>query len=412
MTKIREVYADADQLRIFLDELRNAQEDGVCYFRRSDTFELTEGMFIGNLHGYHITLDASQAPGPVEIVGDTPRIDQSNVTVRGITSRDPFNHANLDNADAFGIGTTNVIENVLIENCAFMHAIDGNFDLFFSGAGRGNDIEIRRCIFAECFADAGHSGGRHSTNLLVSPNDPGGGRMRIHDNLFASSDGRSPAIQGGGQGYVYNNLLFNTSSGIEFRKDELDNPTVGAAVANHFIPGVNCEFTGTPGSTTRPPRLRMGQIWGLQPGSQVFIKGNLCDTREGGYDLFDDWLFYPGEEQKGFLTNAWPLDFGSPDDADAVETVYENVLANAGPVNRKGDSITRHPHVERVLREVRNGTSRVPKDRSQIPAMVLPSMLSGKSLYPRTATGAVDPRSISGMTDLEMYLAETRLGLY
>lgn len=417
MTKIRAAYKPGDvaQLRQSIDDLNGFQEDGVLYLRSSCSYELVSELLLGHPGGFHLTVDGTTAPGPVEIVGHTTRINRSNVTLRGITFRDPGkNHPNPDNTDAFGIGTTSVIENVLIENCAFMHSIDGNMDLFFSGAGRGNDIELRYNIFAECFDEAGHSNGRHSTNCLLAPNDPTGGRVRIHHNLFASSISRNPNVSGGGQIYVYNNLSFNCARGNEFRTDGAGNPTIGAAVGNHYIPGVNCAFDDN------DKRIHMGQIWNVAAGSQVFIRGNLCDTREGGYDLFDDWKFQPARGEAGdasqFLTGTWPLDYGSPDDADPVETVYANVLANAGPINRKGTAITRHPHVERVLREVLDGTSRVPKDRSEIPVMVLPTTLSGDAANPDDrALFALDQqaaRSISGKTDLEMYLRETALGLY
>lgn len=116
-------------------------------------------------------------------------------------------------ADAF---STIAAQNVVVEHCTFLWAIDENMSASgprFNGktpdewrANTSRNIVFRENLAAEGLANASHPKGEHSKGSLVHDNTTG---IVFYRNLWAHNVERAPLIKGGARVLMVNNMIYD-----------------------------------------------------------------------------------------------------------------------------------------------------------------------------------------------------------
>lgn len=164
-----------------------------------------------------ITIAGQTAPSPVTLIRTGIDVDTHDVIISHLriqTGADKLPHFTSGwEPDAF---STVGAQNVVIEHCSFLWAIDENMsasgprfkgkDLAEWRANTSHDVVFRENLAAEGLAFASHSKGEHSKGSLIHDNTT---KISFYRNLWAHNVERNPLVKGGAQVLMVNNFIFD-----------------------------------------------------------------------------------------------------------------------------------------------------------------------------------------------------------
>lgn len=249
--------------------LRAAVEAGG---RRTITFNVAGEIWLKDrlvIRSPFVTVAGETAPSPgITILGDTVKIRSHDVILRHLRIRvgalpDNSDPQNRDGIQIEGSADgTDPSYNVLIENCSVSWSVD---ELVQIWGENNHDIAVRRSILAEALANSIHPKGAHSSGLLVGPDAR---NVLIQGNLFAHNSNRNPAVHGGAEAVVANNLIYNPGfAAVHFYPHDDSGPTRASIIGNYVEAGP---------STGKERLYSFGQ--GLNEGSAIFYADNLSEA--------------------------------------------------------------------------------------------------------------------------------------
>jgi Ca2+-binding RTX toxin-like protein/pectate lyase len=208
------------------------------------------------ISGSNLTIDGSTAPSPgITIVGGRILLlNASNVTIKHIRVRsgdDDRGNPIRGQRDTMSIIAS---EDVLIQNVSLSWSEDEIADVW----DHSRRITFDRVIFSEPLDSANHAHG-----LLVGN---GSTEVTVRNSLFTSMRKRAPkfgfgtALDGGANGLVVNNIIYNPLSRAMIMGDRSQT----AAIGNLVIPGPN---------TASHIALLEAQP-GVGPGTEIYLSDN------------------------------------------------------------------------------------------------------------------------------------------
>lgn len=266
-----------------------------------------------------VTLAGQSSPAGITISGGRLKFSTHNVIVRGLRVRpgDDPDGMEPENRDGFSIGSTDPVNNIIIDHSSFTWAVDENG----SNWNPNEYITVQWCIFAEGLRNSIHPEGSHSMGYIIGP---GSRYISLHHNVFVSNEHRNPAIRDGRSIELINNVGYNwKSEGIAIRST---GSTTLHAINNHYAHG--------PDTTLRPAFYLQSSETGQH---QVYLRGNTDSvyrplaTEGDEWSVAHSWTPEMRVERKVFS--------GSGIDITKPRDLLEVVLPAAGAISPQRDSI-------------------------------------------------------------------------
>ena len=305
----------------------------------------------------YITIDGHTAPGDgVCIAGFSTLVDTHDVVIRYMRFRRGATNI-FDRDDCLG---GQPIGNIIVDHCSCSWGLDENLSMYrhvYRPKGATEylkyptlNITLQWNISSEALNTYGHAFG----------GTWGGNNTSFHHNLFACNTGRNPSD---GMSYDFNfvnNVIFN------WRHRTLDGGDQGSRVNcinNYYQPGpvtldaVSHRIGLPQPSTFRPdPTVRYGKWFAagnIVEGDAAVTKNNWnggIQFKGGGTE--EDPTYEASDVTKNLIAkvrveNPFPM---SPVKIEPAKDAYEDVLANAGAMLPRRDSVD-----ERAIHETKTG---------------------------------------------------------
>ncbi|WP_052723694.1 Ig-like domain-containing protein [Paenibacillus wulumuqiensis] len=300
--------------------------DAVSAGNRTIVFRIS-----GNIHlksplkikASNLTIAGQTAPGDgIAVLDYDTTIDSDNIIIRYMRFR--LGDAHPTESDAFGLRKH---KDIMIDHCSFSNSVDEVLSPY-----QNENLTVQWSIASESMLMSHHSKGRHGYGGIW-----GGRNVTFHHNLIAHNASRNPrfASDAGDTVDFRNNIIYNWQFMATYGGENIAANMVG----NYYKYGpdtarsVRGMIRDTPSAT-----------------SQWYIEGNHVD----GYpDLTaDNWLSMPDAPAASRLSE--PVDMPYPIQAESAEQAYESILAEAGAILPKRDSID-----ARIMHEVAQRSGRM-----------------------------------------------------
>lgn len=330
-----------------------------------------------------LTVAGQTAPGDgICVRGGTLRIRTHDVIIRGLRVRvgDELRYDHADEPDAINLlagswprderdgpgrdALDAAVHDIILDHCSLSWAIDENLGLWSLNhadpAGRRVErVTIQYCLLSEGLRRSLHHKGEHSKGLLV------GHRSRaisIHHCLLAHHQDRNPALQGGTETEVVNNVVYNWDLQGLVLGDWADVGWMRAnLIGNSFLPGPDTlagpEYrrAGPPEAPAMTASDRALLASRVYRASRFHLSANLCPRQPDPHGdpaqaVEMGFCPHPLREMLEPLPVVAPTGITVQDPAEALT----EVLDRAGALAPRRDSVD-----ERVVRSVRTRTGRI-----------------------------------------------------
>ncbi|WAC19451.1 hypothetical protein OVA24_19695 [Luteolibacter sp. SL250] len=339
------------------DALQNVKEPRLVVFEVAGYIDLERDL---SIHSPFVTIAGQTAPSPgISLRNATLRIRTHDVVVEHIRMRvgnKPGKESMEDRDGIQLVGEDKVpagqfpdpkVYNVVIRHCSVAWSTDEGISTYFKGI---RDVTISDCIIAEALDKAGHPKGGHSMGLLVGDHTQ---NVTILRNLFAHNRYRNPVVKGNTSSIVANNVMYDIGSNALHSYGAGEGlPTKLTAVANVLLesPTRARETKGRSKVVNFYSDKTTKNGW-TNEGSQIFVSGNLVP--EGSVEaakLLDYDVFVKEAPVKIDGLRIIP-----------VNEVKDAVLANVGARPKDRDPVD-----ERIIRQVKEGTGRIPDTQEDV----------------------------------------------
>ncbi|WP_248927578.1 pectinesterase family protein [Paenibacillus hamazuiensis] len=314
-----------------------SQGNRTIVFRVSGNIGLKERLTIG---GKNLTIAGQTAPGDgIALSGYWVNIGSgdSNIIIRHIRFRGGINLLG-DTADASG-------DNIIIDHCSFSWSTDETFSL-----KEHKNITVQWSIVSDSLNQSIHGKGAHGYGGIW-----GGTNVTYHHNLIANHASRNPRFDRQVD-------AVNTPTKIDYRNNVVYNWGFNSAYGGEQATGINMinNYYKPGPSTFDRVKKRL-----VNPSSQYagtwYIDGNVI---EGYPDVYaDNWAsaVQPDYGLSSVTRLSRPAalpdaddPIGGPVSTDSAEEAYAKVLAGAGAVLPKRDSLD-----ARIVNDVIHGTGKI-----------------------------------------------------
>lgn len=292
-------------------------------FRTGGLIRATENISIRNPY---VTIAGQTAPGDGICLQGTLTIGTHDVVLRNMRIR-PGDGPGVSPENRDGLQIENkdsAVWNVLVDHCSISWATDEVCTIYFPTA---HDITISNSIIAQGLYHSIHPEGRHAMGTLSGP---GTRNVSYIGNLMAHNGQRNPRIQGSVA--VINNLVYNRMEQDVNLGGNPDAPPLNVTVkGNQFIKGPDAGN-----------RLYSVYVYPRTPaGSRLYVDDNISTYTTGNIIENARYITLVDEPP------VWPDGVI----AQPAESVYEQVLANAGAIASRRDEVD-----SRIVNDVRNRT--------------------------------------------------------
>ncbi|MBQ9340684.1 MAG: pectate lyase [Paludibacteraceae bacterium] len=321
--------------------LRYAVEQGearVVLFNVAGTIYLKKPL---NITRGNITIAGQSAPGDGICIADYPIIIKGveNVILRFLRVR--MGDRSREEYDALSV---NNCKNVVIDHCSFSWSTDECVSCY------GNEnFTMQYCFVTESLRSSVHGKGTHGYGGIW-----GGTNATFHHNLIAHHDSRNPRFDHDYVNHTHrgpvdfvNNVVYNWGGNSAYGGESVNTPRQINFTANYFKPGP---------ATNSKVSARLVNPWTSCDNCTHTLSGTVVPP---SLYLADNYMFgsqeVTADNRKGSTTTqglvSSPFSMSVELKAETAEQAYETVLAKAG-CSLKRDAID-----ERIVGEVRNGTS-------------------------------------------------------
>ena len=196
---------------------------------------------------------------------------------------------------------------------------------------------MQNCILSETLFHSKHPDGPHSMGILIGDDS---NRISLHGNLLAHCNGRNPQIAGGNLIDVRNNVIYNWGDYAALFKSPGNRINF---VANYYKAGPNTDLTWT------PTAIKLHDDVG---GMRLFIEDNIDPVcPNGDEDNWDMLVWMSDLPVKDRSMRLHQVLHHPRVTTEAADTVYVDVLVNAGATRPERDAID-----ARIVGDVQNGT--------------------------------------------------------
>ncbi len=350
-----------------------AEGPRVVVFEVSGNIDFTP---LGNLTVKHpyLTIAGQTAPSPgITIKGCQVHVNADDVLIQHLRFRvgdlrDPTRPevdeksgwSQWSERDNMKVGG----DRVVIDHCSFSWATDENVQ------SRGSNLTFRRNIFSECLNSPKHHKGGHSKGLLVLKQGVGEGQnVAVVGNLFAHNADRNPSASAGVSIAIINNLVYGANEKPAIAMTLQNAPRRGdthGGGARASVIGIHVDNTPCMIRFIARKDEEVGQVYfrdllySYSAPDGKHVEENFLDPWNAPpMKIFKEWVgetVYP-ERSK---VSAPPIVVPGLKIRPSGD-VREWVLANAGA--RPAD---RDPVDERIVREVRARTGKIPASQTDV----------------------------------------------
>lgn len=322
----------------------------------------------------NITVLGQTAPGDgITLRSNNVKISGKNKIVRFLKFRVGAHDASGNDTRAQdGLEITDNAENIIVDHCSVSWGTDENFSAYAV-----KDVTIQNCIIAEALNQSVHDKGEHSYAAIW-----GGVNLSIHHNIIASHKSRNPKIGTSETvamtaGYTDSQTLVDMKNNVFYNwGDKAGYGTENGAKTyiqnNVYKPG-----PATPaGKRARIFELSVGQKYQTNMLGSVYAVGNKIDVDASDSDYADAQAVNGDNWQDDRHTGVYVdnkfysladksnMKIDTPNEAyqkysdeypvtlDDTESVFDEVIANAGATLPKRDKVD-----ERIIGDVVNRTA-------------------------------------------------------
>ncbi len=309
-----------------------------------------------NIKNPYITVAGQTAPSPgITLKGLQLKVSASDVLIQHMRIRvgdllDPkrpvrnkSGWTQWSERDSMKVGG----DRVIIDHCSFSWATDENVQT------RGNHQTFRYNIFSEALDSSLHHKGGHSKGLLITNQGPAdtrneGQKIAVIGNLFAHNKGRNPAVNGGSEAVIVNNLIDDAHFAIKAN---------GTAKRGNQLVSI----LGNVVKRTRYPFVARAR----HPDTLYYFAPDNVVIGQRRFDSITDvWthVFMPFKPGVGEANRATQAPITIPDlTVIPTSEVEEWVLNNAG-----SRPLDRDPVDARVIKSVREQTGSIPASQGDV----------------------------------------------
>jgi hypothetical protein len=317
-------------------------------FRVSGTIVLKSTLAIKKPY---ITIVGQTAPGDGICLKDHAlAIAADQVIVRYLRCR-PADNANAE-GDALSISSG---KNIIVDHCSTSWSVDET--LSASTGGQLGNVTVQWCIISESLNNSIHHKGAHGYGSLIRGG--WGNGYTFHHNLYAHHHNRLPRPGNYNDrtrdpdGFIFdfrNNVVYNWGGASAGYNADGSNGTNSITkmnfVGNYYKAGVNSAGNLAFSEST--------------PSASAYFYGNFMNGKypDDPWSLVTFGRLSSDEIEAYKLSSPVPVPLVQTEDAI---TAYERVLANAGAVLPKRDTVD-----TRIVDEVRSGTGKIIDDEQQV----------------------------------------------
>lgn len=293
----------------------------------------------------YLTIAGQTAPGDgICIARSLFQINTHDVIVRHVRFR--LGDLAERESGTFQIGRG--CERVIVDHCSMSWSTDENCTI---NGTEVRDITVQWCIIAESLNRSFHPKGEHGHGSLLRSD---GGGFTIHHSIYAHNNSRNPRPGGydDGPGLLLdfrNNVVYNWGANSGY--SGLERTRINY-VGNYFKPGPSTS-DGVRGYafSARTPRTQLHL-------ADNFFYNVPRRTREN-WRMVRKWGEWEGELKD---TNLVPEPFPAPPvTTDPPEVAFEKVLASAGAISPKRDTVD-----ARIVQSIRNGAGRIIDSQKEV----------------------------------------------